>query len=105
MTDPKTSIAVAEINLDALQREAEKLVGLLKDRQVGLMTWWGFLRERLLNLQRLSGPIDDARLMRLVCAINREAILSEGQLAEIMKCSRIEVRRLWQDAPNRKADQ
>lgn len=34
-------------DLDKLQAEAEKLMQLLKDRQVGLTSWWVLLRERL----------------------------------------------------------
>lgn len=42
------------INLDKLQRETEKLLALLKDRQPGLMTWNDFLRDRLTNLHKLT---------------------------------------------------
>ncbi|MEK7576280.1 MAG: hypothetical protein AAB482_01160 [Patescibacteria group bacterium] len=42
------------INLDELQEEAEKLLALLKNRQLGLLTWNLFLCERLENLHTLS---------------------------------------------------
>jgi len=47
------------MDLDKLQAEAEKLVALLKDRQPGLMTWNGFLAERLTNIREM---IKEARI-------------------------------------------
>ncbi len=41
------------INLDELQAEAEKLVSLLKDRQLGLMSRNQFLSERIKNIHAL----------------------------------------------------
>jgi len=43
-----------EVLLDELQMEAEKLVALLKDRQVGLFTWHDFLRERVQKMHELT---------------------------------------------------
>jgi hypothetical protein len=37
--------------LDELTIEVDKLHSLLKDRQEGLFTWWGFLYD---NLQRIK---------------------------------------------------
>lgn len=45
------------ISLDDLQQETERLLAFLRDRQPGLMTWNGFMRERL---QRLHGLISQA---------------------------------------------
>ncbi len=42
------------INLDELQQEAEKLLVLLKDRQMGMMTWDDFMRERLQKIHTLT---------------------------------------------------
>jgi len=39
-----------EVSLDELQREMEKLVALLKERQYGQISWHMFLNERLKNL-------------------------------------------------------
>ncbi len=33
--------------LDQLQSEAERLLSLLKDREVGLFTWWEMLNRRV----------------------------------------------------------
>lgn len=41
------------MNLDQLQQEAEKLVSLLKDRQLGLMTWHMLLEERLKAIKQM----------------------------------------------------
>lgn len=45
--------------LDELQDETEKLLGLLKDRQLGLISWDIFFVERLKNIHsiivRLTG--------------------------------------------------
>jgi len=43
-----------EIDLDELQTETEKLLLLLKNRQPGLITWNGFLKERLENVVKLA---------------------------------------------------
>lgn len=40
-------------NLDDLQKQTEKLLSLLNDRQPGLMTWNQFMLERLESLQQL----------------------------------------------------
>ena len=45
------------VDLDELQREAEMLVSLLKDRHPGLMTWNVFFHQRLETLQ---GMISEA---------------------------------------------
>lgn len=42
------------INLDELQQEIEKLLGLLKDRQPGLISWNEFMMKRLTTLHRLT---------------------------------------------------
>jgi hypothetical protein len=42
------------IDLDALQGEAEKLLGLLKDRQMGHFTWHEFFQERLKNIYTMA---------------------------------------------------
>jgi hypothetical protein len=42
------------MNLDELQTEIEKLSLLLRDRQPGLFTWNGFLKERLENVVNLA---------------------------------------------------
>lgn len=44
------------INLDELTQEAEKLLGLLNDRQPGLITWNVLLYERLQSLYKLIAP-------------------------------------------------
>lgn len=41
------------INLDDLQQVAEKLVALLKDRQLGLMSWNAAMYERLKEMKAL----------------------------------------------------
>jgi hypothetical protein len=43
--------------LDALQTETEKLLALLKDREVGVAVWHQFLGERLQAMRKL---IEDA---------------------------------------------
>lgn len=43
------------VDLDKLQREAEKLLKLLQDRQPGLATWNKFLSDQLKELKRLIG--------------------------------------------------
>jgi len=45
------------INLDDLHNEAKKLVSLLDDRQLGLMTWNDFLVERLKNIHKMIDPV------------------------------------------------
>ena len=42
------------INLDDLEEEAKKLLSLLENRQPGLMTWNGFMRERVESLHKLT---------------------------------------------------
>lgn len=42
-----------EIDLNALQKEAEKLLLLLNDRHPDLMTWNTFLYERIENIRKL----------------------------------------------------
>ncbi len=42
------------MNLDELQQETEKLIGLLRDRETGLMTWNLFLAEKLQNIVNLA---------------------------------------------------
>lgn len=41
------------MNLDELQKETEKLLLLLKDRQTGLMSWNMLLTERLKEIKKL----------------------------------------------------
>lgn len=43
--------------LDRLQEEAEKLVSLLKGREPGLSTWWGFFEARCEALRELLKPM------------------------------------------------
>ncbi|OGZ29228.1 MAG: hypothetical protein A2427_03040 [Candidatus Nealsonbacteria bacterium RIFOXYC1_FULL_40_7] len=45
------------VNLDDLQQEVEKLLALLKDRQPGLITWNGFMQERLQALHKLTSAV------------------------------------------------
>lgn len=42
------------IDLDELQKEVEKLLALLNDRQTGTMGWHGFMKERLEDLHTLT---------------------------------------------------
>jgi hypothetical protein len=42
------------MNLDELEKETEKLLSLLRDRQPGLFTWHGFMKERLENIVRMA---------------------------------------------------
>jgi hypothetical protein len=42
------------MNLDELEKETEKLLSLLRDRQPGLFTWRGFMKERLENIVRMA---------------------------------------------------
>lgn len=42
------------MNLDELQRETERLLALLKDRQHGTMSWNLFLQERIQNITNLA---------------------------------------------------
>jgi len=42
------------VDLNELQREVEKLLGLLMNRQPGLSTWNDFMRQRLTELHRLT---------------------------------------------------
>lgn len=51
---PKVEGENKGINLDDLQRETEKLSGLLKDRQPGLITWNEALREQLQKMHQLT---------------------------------------------------
>ena len=44
----------SELFLNALQDEAEKLVLLLRDRQVGLFGWNAFFHERMVNINSLT---------------------------------------------------
>lgn len=39
--------------LDNLESETEMLLALLKDRQLGLMTWNSFISERLKNINKI----------------------------------------------------
>ncbi len=41
------------MNLDELQIEVEKLLSLLKDRQIGVLAWNMFLTERLRSIQEM----------------------------------------------------
>jgi hypothetical protein len=41
------------MNLEDLQNEVEKLLSLLRDRQIGLFTWNQFLRERLSAIKKM----------------------------------------------------
>lgn len=50
----KSSESERGINLDELQQEAEKLLSLLKDRQMGLMSWNGCFCERLKSMHALT---------------------------------------------------
>ena len=47
----------AEISHDRLQEEAEKLVALLKDREVGLFSWHILLNERLKTIHDILCPL------------------------------------------------
>ena len=42
------------MNLDELQKETERPLALLKDRQPGIMTWNDFMRERLQSVVDLA---------------------------------------------------
>ena len=42
------------VNLDELQTETEKLLQLLNDRQLGLITWNMFLIERLTAIKKMA---------------------------------------------------
>ena len=54
-TEEKTAILISELQelqaaespLDVLQAEVEKLLGLLKDRQIGLVSWHTFFQQRV----------------------------------------------------------
>lgn len=54
----------------------------------------------------LPAFVAEQRLMRLVAAIHGDAggeqILTEGQIAKIIQCDIVEVRRLCDEAPNRR---
>ena len=43
-----------ESNLEELKVEVNKLQSLLKENQVGLFTWWGFLVDRLNKINEIS---------------------------------------------------
>jgi len=45
------------MNLDELQKETEKLLSLLKDRQTGMYTWNEFLSERLSNIKKMIDAV------------------------------------------------
>lgn len=45
------------VSHDRLQEEAEKLVALLKDREVGLFSWHTLLNERLKTIHDLLCPL------------------------------------------------
>lgn len=48
--------------LDGMQKEAEKLVALLKDRHTGMTTWWSFLDSNMKNLNTLwEGPKEEEK--------------------------------------------
>lgn len=42
------------VNLDELQRETKQLLALLEDRQIGMLSWHIFMRERLSYLHHLT---------------------------------------------------
>ncbi len=46
-----------EVSYDKLQEEAEKLVSLLKDREVGMFSWHILLNERLKSIHDLLCPL------------------------------------------------
>ncbi len=56
MTSPANH-SKKSIDLDELQQEAEKLLALLRDRQPGLMSWHGFLDERLRNIHTITSKV------------------------------------------------
>lgn len=45
------------IDLDDLQNETEKLLSLLKDRQLGLTSWNNLLSERLKSIHQKISPV------------------------------------------------
>lgn len=46
-----------QINLDQLERETEKLLALLKDRQPGLSTWNEFLFKQIEKIRATTGSV------------------------------------------------
>ena len=52
------------IDLDELQRETERLLSLLRDRQPGLMSWNEFMHEQLTKLHALAAQALSARRRR-----------------------------------------
>ena len=50
-----------DVSHDRLQEEAEKLVALLKDREVGLFSWHMLLNERLKTIHDLLCPLFDSK--------------------------------------------
>ncbi|MEK7120311.1 MAG: hypothetical protein AAB824_02100 [Patescibacteria group bacterium] len=59
---PKTEEAQVNLDLDELQRETEQLLALLKDRQLGVMSWYMFMRERLQNMRALTSKFLNRRI-------------------------------------------
>jgi len=48
--------------LDELEVEVNKLQKLLKDKQIGIFSWWSFLFDRLKNIKAIStklGMVDE----------------------------------------------
>jgi hypothetical protein len=88
---------------DLLHRAAQKSIGTddapVGERTTTLDMWM----HRALRLEDI-----EQRLMRLACAIHGDAggdqILTEGQIAKIIGCDIVEVRRLCDEAPNRAED-
>lgn len=55
--NPSELQVVLGINLDELQKEAEKLLSLLKDRQPGIAAWHGFLNERTKSIHSMLSRV------------------------------------------------
>lgn len=47
------------INLDDLEWEVQGLLTLLKDRELGLMSWNRLLKEKIVNLRKLTEGVGD----------------------------------------------
>ncbi|MBU1046860.1 hypothetical protein KKH36_03730 [Patescibacteria group bacterium] len=46
------------VDLDELQKELEKTLSLLENRQPGLMSWNTFLKERLQNINKMTSVFE-----------------------------------------------
>lgn len=59
---PNAEKTQVDLDLDELQQETERLLALLKDRQIGALSWNIFMRERLQNVRALTSKFLNRRI-------------------------------------------